>query len=84
MTSPTGQTYTAKMDGTEAPMKNDPGISAVKVKKIGNNTIEETDMRNGKVIGVMKATVSADGKTLTATYDDKLQGSSMKYTATKQ
>jgi len=84
MTSATGQSYTAKMDGTEATMKGDPGISSVKVKKIGKDTIEETDMRNGKVIGVMKATVSPDGKTLTATYDDKLQGSTMKYTATKQ
>jgi hypothetical protein len=82
MTTPTGQSYTAKMDGTEAPMKGDPGITSVSVKKIGNNTIEETDMRNGKVIGVMKATVS--GSTLTCMYDDKLQGSSMKYTATKQ
>ena len=82
MTTPTGQSYTAKMDGTEAPMKGDPGITSVSVKKMGNNTIEETDMRNGKVIGVMKATVS--GNTLTASYDDKLQGSTMKYTATKQ
>jgi len=82
MTTPTGQSYTAKMDGTEAPMKGDPGVTSVSVKKLGNNTIEETDMRNGKVIGVMKAT--ANGNTLTVTYDDKLQGSSMKYTATKQ
>ena len=82
MTTPTGQSYTAKMDGTETPMKGDPGITSVSVKKMGNNTIEETDMRNGKVIGVMKATVS--GNTLTASYDDKLQGSTMKYTATKQ
>ncbi len=82
MTNPTGQSYTAKMDGTEAPMKGDPGTTAVKVKKIGDNTIEETDIRDGKVIGIMKATVN--GNTLTATYDDKLQGSSMKYTATKQ
>jgi hypothetical protein len=82
MTTPTGQSYMAKMDGTETPMKGDPGITTVSVKKMGDNAIEETDMRNGKVIGVMKATVS--GNTLTATYDDKLQGSSMKYTATKQ
>ena len=82
MTSPTGQSFTAKMDGTEAPMKGDPGITSVSVKKMGNNTIEETDMRNGKVIGVMKATVN--GNTMTTTYDDKLQGSTMKYTATKQ
>jgi hypothetical protein len=82
MRTPTGQSYTAKMDGTETPMKGDPGITSVSVKKMGSNTIEETDMRNGKVIGVMKAT--ANGNTLAVTYDDKLQGSSMKYTATKQ
>ncbi|MGC2110204.1 MAG: hypothetical protein WA655_11855 [Candidatus Korobacteraceae bacterium] len=82
MTNPTGQSYTAKMDGTEAPMKGDPGITTVSVKKMGDNGIEETDKRNGKVIGVMKATVN--GNTMSCTYDDKLQGSSMKYTATKQ
>ncbi len=82
MTTPTGQSYTAKMDGTDTPMKGDPGITSVSVKKMGSNTIEETDMRNGKVIGVMKATVN--GSTLSCTYDDKLQGSTMKYTATKQ
>lgn len=82
MTSATGQSYTAKMDGSEAPMKGDPGVTSVSVKKMGSNAIEETDMRNGKVVGVMKATVS--GNTLTVNYDDKLQGSSMKYTATKQ
>jgi hypothetical protein len=82
MTSPTGQSYTAKLDGTDAPMKGDPGITMVSVKKMGTDTIEETDKRDGKVIGVMKATVS--GNTMRCTYDDKLQGSSMKYTAAKQ
>lgn len=82
MTTLTGQTYTAKMDGTEAAMKGDPGITTVSVKKVGNNTIEETDKRDGKVIGIMKATVS--GNTLHCTYDDKLQGTSIHYTAAKQ
>jgi hypothetical protein len=82
MTTPTGQSYTAKMDGSDTPYKGDPGITSVSVKKMGNNTLEETDKRNGKVIGVMKATV--DGNTMNVTYDDKLQGSSIKYTATKQ
>ena len=82
MTNPTGQSYTAKMNGTDAPMKGDPGITSVSVKKIDNNTIEETDKRDGKVIGVMKATVS--GNTLNATYEDKLHGTTTKFTATKQ
>ncbi len=84
MTSPTGQSYTAKMDGSEAPMKGDPGITSVSVKSMGKSTLEETDKRDGKIIGVAKTTISADGKTLNIVYDDKLQGSTMKYTATKQ
>lgn len=84
MTSPTGQSYTAKMDGSEAPMKGDPGVTSVSVKSMGKNTIEETDKRDGKVIGVAKTTVSADGKTLNVVYDDKLHGTTTKYAATKQ
>lgn len=84
MTSPTGQSYTAKMDGTEAPMKGDPGVSNVSVKKMGANTIEETDKRDGKVIGVAKSTVSHNGKSMDIVYQNKLTGSTMKYMATKQ
>src|SRR5271168_349654 len=52
MTNPTGQTYTAKLDGSDAPMKGDPGVSSVSVKMIGKNTLEETDKRDGKVVSV--------------------------------
>src|SRR5260370_1428597 len=61
MTSPTGQSYTAKLDGTEAPFKGDPGTTSVSVKKMGMNTMEETDKRDGKVISVARMTLSADG-----------------------
>ena len=84
MTSPTGQSYTAKMNGTEAPMKGDPGITTVSVKKIGKNTLEETDKRGEKVVGVAKSTLSEDGKTMSIVYEDKLGGMTTKYTATKQ
>ena len=84
MTAPTGQTFTAKMDGTEAPMKGDPGVSTVSVKKVGSNTIEQTSKRDGKIIDVSKSTVAPDGKTMSIVDQDKLHGSSMKYTAMKQ
>ncbi len=84
MSNPTGQTYTAKLNGTDAPMKGDPGITSVSVKMIGKNTLEETDKRDGKVIGIFKATVQPDGKTIDASYDDKLSGRSNKWTMTKQ
>src|SRR5438309_12099479 len=84
MTSPTGQSYVAKLDGTEAPYKGDPGTTSVSVKRVGKNTIEETDNRDGKIISVTRMTVAADGKTMTAKVEDKLRGTNSQFTATKQ
>jgi hypothetical protein len=84
MTNPTGQSYTAKLDGTDAPMKGDPGVTSVSVKMIGKNTLEETDKREGKVIAVVKFTVEADGKTAKSSFDDKLQNRTTTAAATKQ
>ncbi|HWW96102.1 MAG TPA: hypothetical protein VNY74_00310 [Edaphobacter sp.] len=84
MTSQTGQSYTAKLNGTDAPMKGDPGVSSVSVKMIGKDTLEETDKRSGKVIAVFKMTVAADGKTAKASVDDKLQNRTTEFAVTKQ
>jgi hypothetical protein len=84
MTNPTGQSYTAKLDGMDAPYKGDPGITSVSVKMRGKDTLEETDKRDGKVIGVSKMTVAADGKTMKMVYDDKLHGTVTKGDAMKQ
>jgi hypothetical protein len=84
MSSPTGQSYTAKLDGTEAPYKGDPGTTSVSVKRLDENTMEETDKRDGKVIAVAHMTVSADGKTMTLVVDDKLRGTKSEFTAAKQ
>jgi hypothetical protein len=84
MTTPNGQSYTAKMDGTEAPYKGDPGTTSVSVKRTGPNSLEETDKRDGKVIAVVKITVSADGKMIKFDVDDKLHGTHSEFGATKQ
>ena len=84
MNSPTGQGYTAKLDGTDAPYKGDPGTTSVSVKTLGKNTIEETDKRDGKVIGIYRMTVGPDGKTMTIAITDKLRGTSSQYAAEKQ
>jgi len=84
MSNQTGQSYTAKLDGTEASYKGDPGTTSVSVKKTGANTMEETDKRDGKVISVARITVSADGKTMKVVVDDKLHGTQAEFTATKQ
>jgi len=84
MTNQTGQTYTAKLDGTEAPYKGDPGTTSVSLKRMGANTMEETDKRDGKVISVSHMTVAPDGKTMTIAVDDKLHGTSLQFVAEKQ
>jgi hypothetical protein len=84
MTTQTGQSYTAKLNGPQAPYKGDPGTTSVSVKKMGKDTLEETDYRDGKAISVAKSTVSSDGKTLKIMVDDKLHGTTMEFTAMKQ
>ena len=84
MTNLTGQSYTAKLDGTDAPYKGDPGTTSVSVKMHGKDMLEETVKRDGKVIGISKMTVSPDGKTMKLAYEDKLHGTTMKGDAQKQ
>jgi hypothetical protein len=84
MSSPTGETYTAKLDGTDYPVKGAFGWDAVSLKRVDKNTIEETDKRNGKVTDVAKMTVSADGKKLTVVDNNKVTDRTSTYVAVKQ
>jgi hypothetical protein len=84
MVAPTGQTYTAKLGGPDAPMSGDPGVTSVSVKMVGANTLQETDKRNGKVIGVFTLTVAENGKSAKGSFDDKLQNKTTAFVATKQ
>jgi hypothetical protein len=83
MTTPTGQSYSAKLDGKQVPFTGDPGTTTVSVKRAGDS-IEETDYRDGKPISLSKMTVSSDGKTMTIEVDDKLHGTKATYYATRQ
>jgi hypothetical protein len=84
MTDPTGDSYVAKLGGPDAPYKGDPGITSASVRMLGKDTLEETRKRDGKVIGILKTTVSADGKTAKCVYEDKLHGTTTKADALKQ
>jgi hypothetical protein len=83
MTTPTGQSYTARLDGTEAPYKGDPGTTSVQVKIIGE-TLEETDKRGDIVLSVSKMTVGPDGKTAKIVTEDKRQKTTTSVEAMKQ
>lgn len=82
MSEPTGETYTAKLDGTDAAVKGAYGYDTVSLKKINDHTLEETEKRNGNVIEVNTITVS--GKNMKVSSDNKLTGRINTYTATKQ
>lgn len=85
MTNPTGQSYAAKLDGTDAPYKGDPGISSVSVKRLSDRTLEETDKRDGKPICVRRMMIDpANPKTVTTIVTDNLTGSSKLLVAIKQ
>jgi hypothetical protein len=84
MTNPTGQSYTAKLDGTEAPYQGDPGTTAVSVKMSGKNALQETDKRGDKVLSVSTMTMGPDGKTATLMVKDLLHGTTSQFVAVKQ
>jgi hypothetical protein len=84
MTTPSGLAYTAKFDGKDYAYKGDPGTTSVSLKMIDANTVEETDKRDGKVVGVARMTVAPDGKTMVYSFENKLNGRTSKFTAQKQ
>jgi hypothetical protein len=80
--NPTGQSYAAKFNGGDVAMQGDPGNTMVSLKKLGANSFEETDKRNGKVVSVAKITV--EGKKMHFVVEDKEHGTTMKFVADKQ
>jgi len=84
MSDQNGESYDAKFDGKEYPIEGDIGHTMVSLKRIGKNTIEETDHREGKIVGVSRMTVSPDGKSIHAVYTNKLNGDTTTFTMEKE
>ena len=82
MTTPTGESFTAKFDGQDYPVKGTYGYDAVSLKKLDDHTIEETDKRGGKIVEVTKMTVT--GKTMKIESANKLTDRTNTFVATKQ
>jgi hypothetical protein len=84
MSAPTGESYDARFDGKDYPIKGDRAGTMVALKRIDERTVEETLKREGKVVGVGRYAVAADGKTMKVEYDDKEQGTKVTWTARRQ
>jgi hypothetical protein len=83
-----GLTFSYAIEGdtiknTAAPVQGDASGLTVAVTKPSDNTYVETYKRGGKVVGTATITVGADGK-LTGVYENKIQNSTTRYTASKQ
>lgn len=81
MVRPTGQSYSAKLDGSDAPYKGDPNITAVSVRRVDANTIEETDKFKSKVLNVVRTTVDPDGKSMSIVITNIQSGTATRLTA---
>jgi uncharacterized protein (DUF2147 family) len=83
MSAPTGQSYDAKIGGPDVPIKGDISGTTASVKKLADNSYQETDKRGGKVIDVITMTIGADGK-MTGKDENKQDGSTTTWVASKQ
>lgn len=83
MSTPTGESWTAKFGGPEQPVRGLYGNYTVSVKKLGEREIEVTMKRDGKVNSVNKISVAADGK-MTEVFDNKQTGRVSTYMDEKQ
>jgi hypothetical protein len=84
MSTPTGQSYRARMDGGEVPYSGDPGVNRVSVMRLGPNRLQETDMRDGRVVSIAVMTLAPDGRTISIAFSDKLHGTDSSFVAEKQ
>jgi len=84
--SPSGETYTASLDGTVTPSTSNDGSETIglSIKAIGKNTLEETRKRNGKVVNVQTLVVDPNGKSMTITDKNTVDGTTSSMVAIRQ
>lgn len=83
-TDPSGESYTAKLDGSDSPVKGSVGWDMVSLKLVDPRTIQETDKYLGKIIAVSKMTVGPNGKVITVMETDQPSGRQNRFILTKQ
>jgi hypothetical protein len=73
--TPLGERLDAKFDGKLYEMEDDPAHTMVSVKLINPYKVEQTNVRDGKVVFVVTLEVTPDGKTMRASSESKEKGS---------
>lgn len=82
--TPLGEKLEAKFDGKLYEMQDDPGHTMVSVKLINPYTVEQTNVRNGKIVFIVTLEVTPDGKAIHATLKSKEDGSVKTWTLHKK
>lgn len=82
--TPLGEKLHARFDGKLYEMQDDPGHTMVSVKLINPRTVEQTNVRGGKIVFVVTLVVMPDGKSIHATSKSKEDGSVKAWTLHKQ
>ena len=82
--TPLGEKLEAKFDGKLYEMQDDPGHTMVSVKLINPYTVEQTNVRDGKIAFIVTLEVTPDGKAIRATSKSKEDGSVKTWTLHKQ
>ncbi len=80
----TGESYSAKFDGKDYPFQGDPGTTSVSLKKLGENSFEETYKRKDEVLSRAEITLSADGTTLDIVSHDTRRGNTDHFVAERE
>jgi hypothetical protein len=84
MTSKIGESYDAKFDGSDYPIKGDAAGTTVSLERVDERTIREHMKRQGKVVSTTLMRVAADGKTMDLTIEDKERGATITLVAHKR
>jgi len=84
LSMPTGESFDAKFDGKDYPMKGAAADTTVSLKKMADRYIISTVKRDGKIVAVYHQTLSPDGKTQSLKTENKEQGTTTTLTAIKQ
>lgn len=85
MTNPTGQSYSAQLDGTAAPYKGDPGIDSVSVVRLSERTLMETYKHGAKSVTSARVMIPpGSSNTINLIMTDLVQNTSVLFVADKQ
>jgi hypothetical protein len=82
--TPLGERFSAKFDGKDYPVEDDPGHTMVSAKRLGPDTVQLTSKRNGEIVAIKRMSVAPGGQSIHVTLQDKGGNTITTYDVQKQ